>query len=58
MSGGRVERPADEMSMEEKQKGERPPYKGGYTKGVWRTYKDTEGLALLRPRTNPPTSAD
>jgi len=46
------------MGMEEKQKGERPPYKGGYTKGVRRTYKDAEGLALLRPRTNPQTSAD
>jgi len=57
-SGGRVERPADEMGKEEKQKGERPPYKGGYTKGVRRTYKDAEGLALLLPRTNPPMSAD
>ena len=32
-SGGRVERPADKIGMEEEQKGERPPYKGGYTKG-------------------------
>jgi len=46
------------MGMEEKKKGERPPYKGGYTKGVRRKYKDVEGLALLRPRTNPQTSAD
>ena len=46
------------MGMEEKQKGERLPYKGGYTKGVQRTYKDVVGLALLRPRTNPQTSAD
>jgi len=46
------------MGMEEKRKGERPPFKGGYTKGVRRTYKDVEGLALLRRGTNPETSAD
>jgi len=57
-AGGRVESPADDMGMEEKQKGERPPYKGGYTKGVRRTYKDAEGLALLRPQTYPLTSAN
>jgi hypothetical protein len=63
MSGGRVERPADEMGMEEKQKGERPPYKGGYTKGsggrirmrrVWLYF----GRACICPRTNPQTSPD
>jgi len=58
MSGGRVERPADEMGIEEKQKGQRPPYTGGYTKGVRRTYKDAEGLALLRPLTNRQMSSD
>ena len=49
-SGGRVERLVDKLGIEEKEKGERPPYKGLYTKGVRRTYKDAEGLPLLRPR--------
>ena len=35
---GSVERAADEIDVEEKNtKGERPPEKGGYTKGVQRT---------------------
>ena len=52
MSGGRVERPADGPTSAGRNgyEGERLPYKGGYTKGVRRTYKDAEGLALLRPR--------
>ena len=51
-SGGRVERPADSQTSGGRNGygGECPPYKGGYIKGVRRTYKDAEGLALLRPR--------
>ena len=61
MSGGRVECPADEMGMEENLKGERPPYKGGYTNGsgggikmrtVWLYFC----RACICPRTNSQTS--
>ena len=51
------------MGIEEKQKGERPPYKGGYTKGssgrirmrsVWLYF----GRFCIRQQTNPQTSPD
>ena len=45
-----MERPVDEMDIKEIQKGQRPPYKGGYKKGSGGTYQDAEGLALLRLR--------
>ena len=51
-SRGRVEHMGDEMGMEEKKKGERLLYKGRYTKGVRRTYKNAEGLVLLQLHVN------
>ena len=63
MSGGKVERPVDEMELEQKQKGERPLYKRGYTKGsgggirmqrVWLYF----GRSCICPGTNPQISPD